>query len=541
LKSLTDKIIEYNQYSPISLFYEFGFSPDDIKSSIVETFSDYFQNQRNLQKYAISDLVDNWLAHLTVYRDDPNALKSIDLILKIFNEAKQVNQDESIKSYVFWYPDIYQSISRFWSLYNSQAKLDELCLEDFLAESLRAIGQTIEGILKPFLKLLLQLNRIRRHKAYNSTDIQSKDLGVVIDELISTTELADLLIITPGSIRLNQWRNIAYHHNSKVINNEIICWYKKDGSNLDFKISRSDLLLTLKNIVLSFKIVRISETIICFDNFDEIQKLITYNIDNQINIREEAKLLSFYTPLNSQGFEILDLQFDKSTAVLKLRDLQEYLDFSKRAIHSSQFVYNLWVYTDSNKLIVEYYTFNGNKFLISEIKSDNFINVKKKSTKLSELLKEIEFTFVSTEFSQNKDPFSNLTFSKEIKNYPQNFFSQKGKKISLREFSKQFTLAVFSNYLAFASEGIKNVKINTGSDGSIARSDDQKRNILLHVPARIENKNLQLKLIELLGQVIELYEKGELQWKLVEEAKINNKFFYKKDLIKKQLNDIEIE
>ena len=124
-------------------------------------------------------------------------------------------------------PEITQSISRFWSLHNNQKKIDSLCLEDFVEESLHMIGKTIEGLSKSFIKLLLQINRIKRNKPYSFSEINKKDLGVVIDELINTTELSELLIIQPYGIRLNQWSNIAYHHNSKIINNEIIFSYTK--------------------------------------------------------------------------------------------------------------------------------------------------------------------------------------------------------------------------------------------------------------------------------------------------------------------------
>ena len=54
-------------------------------------------------------------------------------------------------------------------------KLDSLCIEDFLAETMHMIGQTIEGLSKPFIKLILQLNRIKRNKDFNYSEIKEKD------------------------------------------------------------------------------------------------------------------------------------------------------------------------------------------------------------------------------------------------------------------------------------------------------------------------------------------------------------------------------
>jgi len=530
------KIADFEKSNPLPLFYEFGMSPDELKSEIIDCFSKYFQNEERLKTFATTDLVNNWLSYILVERDSPESIKNIDGILKIFNDAKSINQNETIEAYSSWLPEISQGLSRFWSLYNNQVDIKNLCIEDYLEESLRMIGHSIEGISKPFIKLLFHLNRIRRNKQAVFSEIKSKDLGVVIDELINTTDLNDLFIISNHSIRLNQWRNIAYHHNSKIVDSEIICWYKKNGLNNEFKISREELFSSLMKILLSFKLIRISETIFCFDNIDEIQKSRNSVEKETINIREEARLLDFKSSLSLQGFKIQKLKTKNDSSILKLIDMQEYGNFQKRAIHSSQFVYNLWLYTKSKKLTVEYYTFNGDKFLVSKIDSNIFSNHTEGDLKLSELLKDINFSFISTDYTQDKDPFENLILSKEIKEHPQEFYSQQGEKLTIEEFSKKFILSIFTNYLVFISEGLKsnNIRINIGSDGSMAIAD---KKIILRVPALIKNKAYQLKLIELLEKVIELYSTGELKREIVEDAKMDNKYYFKKSLVKEQLKN----
>lgn len=529
-------IAEFEKSNPLPLFYEFGMSPDELKSEIIDCFSKYFQNKERLKTFATTDLVNNWLSYILVERDSPESLKNIDGILEIFNDAKSINQNETIKAYSSWLPEISQGISRFWSLYNNQVDIKNLCIEDYLEESLRMIGHSIEGISKPFIKLLLHLNRIRRNKPAAFSEIKSKDLGVVIDELINTTELDDIFIISNHSIRLNQWRNIAYHHNSKIVDGEIICWYKKNGLDNEFKISRDELFSSLMEILLSFKLIRISETIFCFDNIDEIQKIRNSVETEAINIREEARLLDFKSSLGLQGFKLKKLKTKNDSSILKLIDMQEYGNFQKRAIHSSQFVYNLWLYTKSKKLTVEYYTFNEDKFLVSNIDSNVFVNHTEGDLKLSKLLKDINFSLISTDYSQDKDPFENLMLSKEIKEHPQEFYSQQGEKLTIKEFSKKFILSIFTNYLVFISEGFmpNNIQINIGSDGAMAIAE---KNIILRVPAPIKSKAYQLKLIELLKRVIDLYSTGELKREIVEDAKMDNKYYFKKSLVKEQLEN----
>ncbi|WP_303917897.1 hypothetical protein [Draconibacterium sediminis] len=533
------KLKYYDEVSPISHLYDFGLTPDDIKASIIHSFSPYFTNQDNLQKHAISDLTSNWLAYLSVYKEYPEDLKFIDSLLLIFNEAKNQSIDKTIESYAQWMPEFTQSLSRFWSLHNNQMKLNSLGIEDFLAETMHMIGQTIEGLSKSFIKLILQLNRIRRNKDYSFSEIKGKDLGVAIDELINTSDLSDLLILQPNDIRLNQWRNIAYHHNTKIVDKEIICWYNKSGETLEFNISRFQLTQVLKRVLLIFKLIRISETVFAFDNLDKV-KLELNKIDNKyINIRDDARVLDVYSLLESQGFKTVELTTSDRKSKLVVQDLEPYGDFTKRAIHSSQFLYELWLYSESEHLTVEYRLFNGTKFLTSEIDNINFVKANK-TTELSELLKNVKFIPHVIDY-QNSNPIDIVKLPKELTNTKSIYFSQLGDELSLVEFANQFTLSVFCNFLVLKSEGFEenDISINVGSDGSMVIGEKEKKPMIFHVPAAIPNKALQNYILDLIKMTIELYEKGKLKLEIVESAKENNRFYFKKSQIRERLMDTE--
>lgn len=149
-------------------------------------------------------------------------------------------------------------------------------------------------------------------------------------------------------------------------------------------------------------------------------------------------------------------------------------------------------------------------------------------------MRDVKYSFASAEFLQNKDPLTNLKFSDEIKNYPQQFYSQRGDKITVEEFAKQFTLSVFCNYLALRSEGLENIQINIGGDGSLTMAE-QPKSLVLHQPAVIKSKELQIELIRLLEQMISYYDKMLLKKEIVDEAKNNNRYYQKKAMIKDHL------
>jgi len=91
-------------------------------------------------------------------------------------------------------------------------------------ECLRNIGDLTEGLIKPYLKVLLRQIKIGDGIEGLVENINTLDLGQIVNELIQN-DYTDLLVPAPWNIRLNQWRNIAYHHSAKIVDNKIVCWY----------------------------------------------------------------------------------------------------------------------------------------------------------------------------------------------------------------------------------------------------------------------------------------------------------------------------
>lgn len=543
MKDFEKNIAKYEETNPLSLFYELGSDSSDIKEFIINAFQPYFQNLNNLEESSIDYMVGTWLSFLTIKIKTPTSLQYIDSILEIFNGAKESNSEEALKAYIYWQPEMSQSISRFWSLYNSQVKYRELCIEDFSEYCLRLIGQTIEGLSKPFIKLLLQLNRIKNNKPYDVSEIEKKDLGVAIDEIINTSDLKDILVTQPHGIRFNQWRNIAYHHNTKIINGQIICWCKKGGLHFEFIITKDELMGVVEQTLLFFKLIRISETIFSLDNLKELCLNSKEFEGDGNNLRQEGKLLELYSAISSQGFKVIDLKIADDNAIMKLKDMQDYSEFLKRGIHTSQFLYNLWVFSNASVLEIEYYLNDGEKFFASKITSENFIKTEVKNTTISELLKNVEYTFIEFKFSQNINPFESLELSEEITKGQHSFYSQRGEEITVAQFIEQFAKSVFCNYLVFISEGLgKNeISVNIGSDGSLVVGSVKEEKFVLQVPAIIKNKDLQCTIIKVLEEIIGLFHAKKLDFKLVEHAKTNNGYYYKKTAIKNQIAEIKID
>ncbi|EMM87219.1 hypothetical protein LEP1GSC039_0957 [Leptospira santarosai str. 2000027870] len=253
--------------------------------------------------------------------------------------------------------------------------------------------------------------------------------------------------------------------------------------------------------------------------------------DLRVNIREEARLLNFNSYMSGQGYRIQNLKYNDELAVLDLYDLEEYPDLAYRAIFSSQFLFNLWNFSGSSRLIVNYYLSNDQKYFSAQINAQSFLKYSGVEVGIEEILEEVQFQFIDLDFEQDKDPFLNLNFSKRALSNPQIFYSQQGANITVEEFSKQFLQSIFSNYLVLISEGFSEVFINIGSDGSAQRVESPK-SIVFHVPAKIENEALQIELMRLIENIIYLYERKILKKEIVDQAKLSNKYYEKKSRIK---------
>ncbi len=524
--NFSEKLQNFDETNFSRILYEFGFASDEIKQFIIEEFSDYFENRRKLEENTLENLTTVWFSFLSIERDFKESLIYLSIILEIYNSAKKNNSYEAFNGYAEWFPDFSQSITRFWSIYFGQKKYDELSNEDYLSEITQLIGQSIEGCGKPFLQFTLFLNRIKRNKNADVNEIKSKDLGIIIDELINTSELKSLLVI--NNIRLNQWRNICYHHNTKIIDGKMYYYLKQNNNIESFEISREELKLIAREIQNLFKLIRIAETIFFIDNQNEIQEQINKTDTSEVNFRKESLLINFYNSINSQGFNVSNLQYDENLASMDLIDLERYSDITKKAIHSSQLLYNLWTFTKSKTLRINYFLYNNIKFFSSEISSANF--EKDLDNSFVELMKDVKFTYINKDIQQNINPFENLILPNDENS--QQFYSQKGEKITIEMFVKQFVLSTFCNFLAMEAEDFTNLKINVGIEGSLIISETP--SCILVVPARISCKMLQQTILETLDNIIKLYKNNLLTLEIVNEAKEQNNYYDKLLRIKEQ-------
>lgn len=356
-------IKNFDSNNPILEFLKKGIRPENIKEALLISLKPYFRNQNLLNEIAMNELVGGWI-NFELFKKNTWYFDKFEKCLELFKDAYEKKNKECISAIVDWSPEISQCITKYWSFLHLEVDKDELGLYEYLEENLKNIGQILEGIIKTYLKLLLQINRIRLNIPIELSKIKQMDLGVLVDELIKKTNFPELFQPIPWKLRLNQWRNIAYHHSAAIEDDRIKCWYRKKNQNVNFYLSREELLLVTKTIINTYNIFKNVEFIFVFDNYEEIQKESSLKNLN-FKIRDEAIFLELYSNISAQGFKITDMSINDTESKLIVQELLDEQDPEQRAIHSSQFLYSLWVYSQSEKVVIEYQLKNGSPFFES--------------------------------------------------------------------------------------------------------------------------------------------------------------------------------
>jgi hypothetical protein len=326
-----------------------GIKPHEIKEAIIQLLVPYFENKAMLERLAIDELVCESVLFVKVRRNR-FFFNKFEKCIASYHSSKNENPKSCFEACALWFDEICESESKFWSVVHLEVDKCKLEIEESVHESLKNIGEIIEGLAKPYLKVLLAQNRIARHMKKPNEVIDTLELGRIVNELIEKSGYSELFILPPWKISLSQWRNIAYHHSVEIKNGKVVCWWGKKPNIKTIELSREEMIEVVSKIFKSFEVLKLAHTLFFVDNCESICAL---GIDSSKEPRKESGLLNFTVALASQGFEVVEFNrtLDEAKAVVK--DVS-YFDLNQRQAHASQFLFPLWQFTRSNRIILEY-------------------------------------------------------------------------------------------------------------------------------------------------------------------------------------------
>jgi len=373
------------QYSPLLSFAEQGMSPAEIKQWIIDLLSPHFTNQSVLNELAIGVLVPE---AVNVAKIDNDAWAKV-MFMNVLNEYRQAmtsDKNACFEGSAKWESKIQHGISEYWSGFHLEVDKGELPLGEFKYEAFRNIGMIIEASLQPLLKELLLQVRIRRGKANPGTGLDTLDLGLVVGELFDTSGYHELFAPPPWGIRLNQWRNMAQHHKTRVENDVIIGIYGKGSHEQEVRFRRDEFLAALKRIYIVFSVIKTARSIFLVDNISEYKLRL-----KDVDMRADAKILHLASSVATQGFELIDISIEKESVTAVVKDVTDS-PAKERMLHASQFVYTVWGHFPADEIIVQYLDGTGDLILTTTGKGSDCDEVCHKVVPFEELANRVTLT-----------------------------------------------------------------------------------------------------------------------------------------------------
>ncbi len=377
------------EHSALHELAEQGATPEEVKAVLFGLLSPYLENPRTLERYGLALLVPVAIVVARI-QVEPWAVGMFKAVLAFHRAAADVNEQTAFTTYGDWQPEIERGLSHWWSSY--YLELDKSCLplEEFVHETSRTMGSLIEGCLQPLLRELLQLNRCIRGHQVTKQDVDRLDFGVIVNELIATSSIAELLRPDPWRIQIHQWRNMCQHLGFVVRDGQIVGNYGPAHSRRTVILTRAQFLEMLKMAVLVFSIIKEARGLFVLDNLDRIAP---YLPDTEL--RPEQGIVCLASAIATQGFELIDFHDQQEAVSIVVRDVTEGAP-ERRMLHASQFVCPLWYYFPRDSVTVAYNDKKGQLRLTTVAKGEDCREVAEGILPLEELARRVQFIVPAT-------------------------------------------------------------------------------------------------------------------------------------------------
>jgi hypothetical protein len=372
-------------FSPLLQAYEAGYSKEEIKGDILQRLEPEFDNPTVLDRYGI-DLLAAESVNITKVRMNRCASEIYDKSMMIRREL--LSKDKNICAEVCsqWEEQIGKALSLYWSALKFEHNKGDLPIDEYAYELLRNIGGLIEGTFQVYLKELLHIAFFAHDKNVSHSEIAALSLGEVVKKLSEMLGSVDIFTLSPWLVPLNQWRNIAQHLSIDTEQSLIVCRYGAKNQHV-IKLERQELMDVANSIFLLYSAIRTSHTIFFLDHADN---LISHC--KGFKRKDLDEQFQFCVGAASQGFEVVDLSIREDMACAELVDVT-FEEAMPRGIHASQFVYQLWMITKSDSVIIKYISKSGSERLTATARGEDCKKIFEGEEGFSYLASVVNFEF----------------------------------------------------------------------------------------------------------------------------------------------------
>lgn len=376
---------------------ESGYSPNDLKKSCLNVLDPFFESSSTIEKFWTSNDLLSAFVFTIRYHDDDIFTCGLLEVLRCYRESIKKNRDLALKTIS---ETLFQFSQKENMMFSVQRNVDNIMNSDkfeYAMLLIKHIGEVLEIGTKHFARELWAMIRIEDGAIPDYERINVLDFGVVIQNILDRKRFTSILKIEPLSIKLSDWRNIAYHHNYNIVDDTITCYYGKSMSS--FTTTIKGLEEYVHKIVRSSNILSIAHSIIILENLDFIVREGDRVKDaSSIYLREDLLNESLRVGLLSQSFLLEKVVITTESASISIIDLQcNNVDDDKdkkRRIHSSQLLYEVWQLYDKPRVEVKYSTLQNRECFISSVDASVCEKIGRGDEQISYLAEHISFTIL---------------------------------------------------------------------------------------------------------------------------------------------------
>ncbi|MHB8276823.1 MAG: hypothetical protein ACYDIA_04100 [Candidatus Humimicrobiaceae bacterium] len=339
-----------------------GYSPEEIKATVIAFLEPFFDNKALLYKYATLDQILSIFSFIVVYNSDKTFAQSIIEILDCYKRAYQ-NYPDQVEDIIISTVDLMsQKENLMWTVKSNTPNVVSEDIHEATYSYMKHIGDCLEIGSKYKIFELCAMVEISTKHYLDYGNILNSNFGAVVQRLYNKNILTNILVTKPNGLKLSDWRNIAYHHTYEILDSKIVCKYGK--KNLSFTISVSELRDYTAQIIKACNAIDIARRIFIFDNCEMVAKHL--NEDSfHVHDREAMKIGQLKTSMLSQGFKLISCQVNPNSVDSHIQDLNRSDKLTddeklKREIHCTQFLYEIWKYFKTDIVKITYYDCFGN-------------------------------------------------------------------------------------------------------------------------------------------------------------------------------------
>ena len=346
-----------------------GMSEPEIRRFARTYVRPFFRNPKNLFDFDTGLLV-NLLDRLLVFRRNTRLQPQYEHCLDIYRSAEALSPQASMVVCEQSQLAMRAGETTLWSDGALAVPTHGLSLEDLALHEFRTVGGMLESIIKLYLQELLCQVEIGGGQPNPKSEVDTRSLGAVVNELLDKTSLSDLLRPPPWGVRLNQWRNIAQHYLWEVKKATIICSYGTPPRIRTVAISKDELSQLYSTTVDVMHCLVAARTVFLLD-----RPTPALEIAYGGSLRDEAVVADFVRGASAYGLDVTEFSIDDESAEAVIRDLKED-DAGLRKRFALGTAYALWVFFGRARVMVEYQDSNGTPRLSVTLTDDQCVRIR---------------------------------------------------------------------------------------------------------------------------------------------------------------------